>query len=93
MAGGTVSGCCGCFVIDQHDPHAEQVFAAATLDSLFAADIVSSERLLLKLDIEGHEIDEHRVRGDGSAACVERGKAEQGPGTAVMLIGRQRART
>jgi hypothetical protein len=57
MAGGSHVGCTGSFVVDAGDPRAEIVCEATTLDALFAARVAAADRVLLKLDLEGREMD------------------------------------
>jgi FkbM family methyltransferase len=48
----------GAFVLTTSEPFKVDVNApATTLDALFASQVQSSDRVLLKLDIEGHEIE------------------------------------
>jgi FkbM family methyltransferase len=57
MAGGTAAGGTGSFVVDHDDPRAQIVCPATTLDSLFAGELRRDDRTLLKLDLEGHEME------------------------------------
>jgi FkbM family methyltransferase len=57
MAGGSHVGCTGSFVVDAGDPRAEIVCDATTLDALFAHRVGVEDRVLLKLDLEGREMD------------------------------------
>ena len=59
----------GAFVISDADSFPTDLTAtAATLDGLFSADVTPDDRALLKLDIEGHEIEALR----GAASLLER---------------------
>jgi FkbM family methyltransferase len=59
----------GAFVLTDSDPSpTDLTAAAATLDGLFAARVQADDRALLKLDIEGHEIEALR----GAERLLER---------------------
>ena len=59
----------GAFVVASGEPHGADLDApATTLDALFAARVQPGERTLLKLDIEGHEIEALR----GATALLDR---------------------
>ena len=59
----------GAFVITESEPFPVDVYAAATtLDRLLAGRVGPGDRALLKLDIEGHEIEALR----GAASLLER---------------------
>jgi FkbM family methyltransferase len=57
MSGGAVSGSTGSFVVESSDPSAELVCPATTLDALLSARVSPADRVLLKLDLEGHELE------------------------------------
>jgi FkbM family methyltransferase len=64
MAGGSHVGCTGSFVVDAGDPRAEIVCDATTLDALFAQGATANDRVFLKLDLEGREME--ALRGAAS---------------------------
>jgi FkbM family methyltransferase len=59
----------GAFVVGSAEPYSADVNApATTLDGLFAVLVQSGDRALLKLDIEGHEIEALR----GATSVLDR---------------------
>jgi FkbM family methyltransferase len=58
MGGGATADSTGARVARSHEGMAdERVYPAATLDALFADRVTAADRVLLKLDIERHELD------------------------------------
>jgi FkbM family methyltransferase len=57
IGGGPCGGSTSAWVADDHESGADEIIVpASTLDDLLSGDIDASDRALLKLDIEGHEL-------------------------------------